>query len=148
MLQRILCVHDYDPGIRLARSWASIEGALLQRILSMHYNWHDVHEQRPMNEYVLLMELGCWHRDWTNPSLQRVSPNGGVPLVGPQEELRATWPEWIYSQGFHFKPRAGGEVRIFGFYNNKQKNKDQITKLFMGCLLPLSFILTPFSAGA
>jgi len=33
------------------------------------------------------------------------------------------WPEWIYSQVLYFEPRAGGEVRIFGFYNNKQINK-------------------------
>jgi len=33
------------------------------------------------------------------------------------------WLEWIYSQGFYFEPRAGGEVRIFGVYNNKQTNK-------------------------
>ena len=26
-------------------------------------------------------------------------------------------------QGFYFKPRAGGEVMIFGFYNNKKTNK-------------------------
>jgi len=32
-------------------------------------------------------------------------------------------PEWIYSQGFYSGARAGGEVRIFGFYNNKQTNK-------------------------
>jgi len=36
---------------------------------------------------------------------------------------RATRPECIYSQGVHFEPKAGGEVRIFGFYNNKQTNK-------------------------
>jgi len=28
-----------------------------------------------------------------------------------------------YSQGFNFEPRAGGEVRIFGFYNNEKKRK-------------------------
>jgi len=32
-------------------------------------------------------------------------------------------PEWIYSQGLYFEPRAGGEVRIFGVYTNKQTNK-------------------------
>jgi len=32
-------------------------------------------------------------------------------------------PVWIYSQGFYFEPRAGAKVRIFGFYNNKQKKK-------------------------
>jgi len=38
---------------------------------------------------------------------------------------RATRPEWIYSQGFYFEPKAGGEVRILGFYNNKQITKEQ-----------------------
>jgi len=32
-------------------------------------------------------------------------------------------PEWMYSQGFYFETRAGDEVRIFGFYNYKQTNK-------------------------
>jgi len=32
---------------------------------------------------------------------------------------RATRPEWIYSQGFYFEPRAGVEVRILWFYDNK-----------------------------
>jgi len=32
-------------------------------------------------------------------------------------------PDFIYSQGFYFEPRAGGEVKIFGFFNNKQRNK-------------------------
>ena len=36
---------------------------------------------------------------------------------------RATWPEWIYSQGVYFEPKTGGQVRIFGFYNKKQTNK-------------------------
>jgi len=36
---------------------------------------------------------------------------------------RATRPEWICSQGFYFEPKAGGEVRIFGFYNKKKKKK-------------------------
>ena len=42
----------------------------------------------------------------------------GVPLV-----RRATRPEWIYSQGVYFELIAGGEVRIFGFYNNKQTKR-------------------------
>jgi len=36
---------------------------------------------------------------------------------------RATLPEWIYSQGVYFEPRAGGEVKMFGYYTNKQTNK-------------------------
>ena len=32
-------------------------------------------------------------------------------------------PEWMYSQGFYFETRAGDEVKIFGFYNYKQTNK-------------------------
>jgi len=36
---------------------------------------------------------------------------------------RATLLEWIYSQGFYFEATAGGEVRIVGFYNNKQTKK-------------------------
>jgi len=32
-----------------------------------------------------------------------------------------------YSQGFYFSPRAGGEVRIFGFFHNKQ-TKNQTNK--------------------
>jgi len=32
-------------------------------------------------------------------------------------------PEWIYSQKFNFEPRPGGELKIFGFYNNKEKRK-------------------------
>ena len=46
----------------------------------------------------------------------------GVPLVGLQEELRGpSGYTIIYSQGLYFEPRAGGEVRIFGVYNNQQK---------------------------
>ena len=44
---------------------------------------------------------------------------GGVPLVGPQEELRG--PSG-YSQEFYFKPRAGGKVRTFGLYIKPKKN--------------------------
>jgi len=35
----------------------------------------------------------------------------------------ATRPEWIYSQGVYFESRARGKVKIFGLYNNKQKNQ-------------------------
>ena len=45
---------------------------------------------------------------------------GGVPLIEPQEELRS--PSGYTPRGF-LEPRVGGEVRIFGFYNNKQKNE-------------------------
>jgi len=40
---------------------------------------------------------------------------------------RAARPEWIYShwQGVYFKLKTGGEVRIFGFYNNKQTKNIQ-----------------------
>ena len=34
-----------------------------------------------------------------------------------------TRPERIHFQGFYFEPKAGGEIKIFGFYNNKQTNK-------------------------
>jgi len=44
---------------------------------------------------------------------------GDVPFVGPQENYAAQG----YTQGNYFEPRAGGEVRIFGFYNNKPKKK-------------------------
>ena len=37
-----------------------------------------------------------------------------------KERKWEVWPEWIYSQVLYFEPRAGGEVRIVGFYNNKQ----------------------------
>ena len=36
---------------------------------------------------------------------------------------RATLPRWMYSQRVYFEPTVGGEVRIFGFYTNKQTNK-------------------------
>jgi len=51
---------------------------------------------------------------------RRTSLGSGVPLVGPQEELRG--PSGYIPRGF-FEPRAGGEVRIFGVYNKKQKNE-------------------------
>jgi len=47
-------------------------------------------------------------------------------LVGPPE-LRDK--SNTYSQGFYFDTRAGGEVRVFGSYNNKQTNK-QSNKVF------------------
>jgi len=34
-----------------------------------------------------------------------------------------------YYQGFDFGPRAGGEARIFGFYNNKKTNKNKKGKV-------------------
>ena len=44
---------------------------------------------------------------------------GGVPLVGPQEELRGL-------AGYtptYFESKAEGKVKHFAFYNNKQTNK-------------------------
>jgi len=39
---------------------------------------------------------------------------------------RATILEWIYFQRVHFEPKAGGEVRIFGFHNKKkEKGKEK-----------------------
>jgi len=32
-------------------------------------------------------------------------------------------PEWIHSKGVYLEPKTGGEVKISGFYNNKQTNK-------------------------
>jgi len=29
----------------------------------------------------------------------------------------------MYSQEFYFEPRAGGDVKIFGFYNNQKTSK-------------------------
>jgi len=49
---------------------------------------------------------------------------GGVPLAGPQEELRGQGgytPKGLLQT--NFEPRAGGEVRIFRFYSNKQTNE-------------------------
>jgi len=78
----------------------------------------------------------------------KMSPGGGVPLVGPQEERKgsATRPEWIYSQGFYFESRAGGGVRIFGFYNNKQRRGKKGDAL----ISPSLFVVikfTPVSLG-
>jgi len=47
---------------------------------------------------------------------------------------RTARPEWICSLGFYFEFRAGGEVRISGFYNNKQANKQSL--LVVGPTLP------------
>jgi len=48
-------------------------------------------------------------------------------LVGLQEELRS--PIGFTSRGFTSRPKAGGEVRISGFYNNKQTNKQTIQRV-------------------
>ena len=55
-------------------------------------------------------------------------------MVGPQEELRGPSGFKVYSQGFYFEPRSGGEVRIFKFkfYNNK-KTKKQTNKQSHWC---------------
>jgi len=50
---------------------------------------------------------------------KRETRNSGQEL----KSQRATRPEWIYSQGFYFEPRVGGEVGILWSYNNKQTNK-------------------------
>jgi len=34
-------------------------------------------------------------------------------------------PEWINSRRVYFEPETGGKVKIFGFYNNKPKNKNK-----------------------
>ena len=47
---------------------------------------------------------------------------GGVPWVGPQEELRGP-SGYTPNQGFYFEPKVGVEVRIFEVYSNKQTNK-------------------------
>jgi len=60
-----------------------------------------------------------------------MSPVSGVPLVGPQEELRGPSGFKVYSQGF-FEPRSAGKVRIFEFYNNK-KTKKQTNKQSHWC---------------
>jgi len=46
-------------------------------------------------------------------------------FLNPIHSLSSSGPEWIYSQGFYFEPRTGGEVRIFGCYNNKRTNKEK-----------------------
>ena len=42
-----------------------------------------------------------------------------------QQTNKQTNPEKMRFAGFYFEPRAGGEVRIFGFYTNKQTNKQE-----------------------
>jgi len=64
---------------------------------------------------------------------RKVSPGGGVHLVGPG---RATRPKWTIFQGFYLEPRAGGEVKIFGLYNNKEtkpKKNEQTNKQKWNC---------------
>jgi len=39
------------------------------------------------------------------------------------DRRKSTRPKWIYSQGFYFEPREGGEVRIFGCCNNNKQTK-------------------------
>jgi len=41
--------------------------------------------------------------------------------------MQANTSRW-YSQGFHFEPRARGEVIIFGFYVKAQQNVNQTEK--------------------
>ena len=60
---------------------------------------------------------------------------GGVPLVGPQEELHG--PSGYTPRGFT-EPRVGGEVRIFGFHNNKQTNKKTKKPYAISSLVPTS----------
>ena len=52
---------------------------------------------------------------------------GGVPLVGPQEELRGPSGYTPRDPSF-ISSLAGGKVGIFEFYNNKQMNKQTTTK--------------------
>jgi len=54
---------------------------------------------------------------------RRVVLGGGVSFKVGRTAGRAMRPEWIYSRGFYFWSKAEGEVRIFGFYNNKKTNK-------------------------
>jgi len=37
--------------------------------------------------------------------------------------------EWIYSRWFYFEAKVGGEVRIGGFYNNKQTNQKNLVTM-------------------
>jgi len=53
----------------------------------------------------------------------RVVLGGGVTLVGPQAELQLSGPSGYASRVFYFEPRAGGEVKVFGVYNNKYTDK-------------------------
>jgi len=64
-----------------------------------------------------------------NPSNCRVLPSVGTSsgslrwFTFGRTAGRATQPELIYSEGFYFEPRAGSEVRIFGFCNNEEKKE-------------------------
>jgi len=52
--------------------------------------------------------------------------DGGVPLVGPQEEissLNGYTPR--VSRKFTSSPKVGGEVRIFGFYAAGLPSRDE-----------------------
>ena len=44
-------------------------------------------------------------------------------LVGPQAELQLSGPSGYASRVFYFEPRAGGEVKVFGVYNNEYTDK-------------------------
>ena len=48
-----------------------------------------------------------------------------IPLVGPSEVV--TMSGWIYSRGVLCSFKVGGEVGIFGFYNNQKKKKNGAT---------------------
>ena len=52
----------------------------------------------------------------------------------------ATWPEWMYFQEFYFEPRAGGEVMIFGFYNNNELECVRVFHIFYYLDLPVSYL--------
>ena len=74
--------------------------------------------------------------DWFNSTPEKLRHNGAnwilLRMISAAKKGSANYRQrdrrrdrdggW-YSQGFYFPPRAGGEVRIFGFYNNKQTNK-------------------------
>ena len=58
---------------------------------------------------------------------RRVSPGGGVPLVGPQEELRG--PSGHTPMGFTPSPRREAKKGLSGFITtNKQTNKQEEKK--------------------
>ena len=56
---------------------------------------------------------------WTSYTVTGINSNLSVFI--PTE--MPTRSEWIYSQGVYCEFKAGGEVWIFVFYNNKQTNK-------------------------
>ena len=60
---------------------------------------------------------------------------------------RATQPEWIYSRGVYFPPRAEGEARIFEFYNNKQTNKQTKKQGEEGCRRPRIVRVSPLACS-